>query len=196
MSDRPLPQQSLASSLADLQLSAVKPSSAGVWMAAFWEVVGAKWSGIDVLRMEKFLLLVRRVFCAGARWVLEGATKGKGKEGEMRAGVFVEALKGGPLGRYEDGDKEMPLGLRLHVVDLWADELDRAGALGDGPAAQTAAAKKMVEGVGELARGLTKGGPSKPLRTKAAESLADERLPWYEAPAPEEEEAGWEGFGD
>ena len=101
------------------------------------------------------------------------------------------------MGGEEDGEgKEMPLGLRLHVVDLWVDELERAGALGDGPAAQSAGAKKMVEGVGELVRGLTKGGPSKPLRTKAAESLSDERLPWYEEPAPEEEDAGWEGFGD
>lgn len=165
-------------------------------MGAFWEVVGAKWSGIDVLRMEKFLLLVRRVFCGGARWVLAGAEK-KGKEGEVRAGAFIEALREGPLGGEEDGEgKEMPLGLRLHVVDLWVDELERAGALGDGPAAQSAAAKKLVEGVGELVRGLTKGGPSKPLRTRAEESLVDERLPWYEAPGQEDEDAGWEGFGD
>lgn len=182
MADRPLPQQALASSLAELQLTCLRAPSAGVWMAAFWEVVGGKWTGIDVLRMEKFLLLVRRVFGAGVRWVVEG------QEGEERSEVFLDVLREWPLSK----EDKIPLGLRLHVIDIWVDELERAGALG----ADDARVKKLVVDVGEVVRGVTTGVPSKPLRVKAAESLNDERLPWYEAPEAEEEDAGWEGFGD
>lgn len=183
MSDRPLPQQSLAASLADLQLTSLRPPSAATWMSAFWEVVSSKWTSIDVLRMEKFLLLVRRVFGAGVRWVMEG------EKGEERKEVFLGVLKDWPFGEREG---EVPLGLRLHVVDIWVDELERAGAL----ESKDEGVKALVEGMGEVVRGVTTGVPSKPLRERAKESLEDERLPWYEAPEAEEEDAGWEGFGD
>lgn len=185
MADRPLPQQSLAASLADLQLECVRPPSAGVWMSAFWEVVSSKWTSIDVLRMEKFLLLVRRVFCAGVRWAMEA-----GKEEEERREVLLGVLREWPF----CAEEKVPLGLRLHVVDVWVDELERVGALGSADAD----VKALVVGVAEAVRGLTEGVPSKPLREKARESLNDERLPWYEAPNEEdrEEEAVWTGFGD
>ena len=182
MADRPLAQQSLAASLADLQLTCVRAPSAAVWMAAFWEVVAAKWTGIDVLRMEKFLLLVRRVVCAGMRWVMEG------KEEEDRVEVYLDVLREWPFSKEE----KVPLGLRLHVVDIWVDELERVKAL----ESEDAKVKALVVGLGEVVRGVTEGVPSKPLREKAKESLNDERLPWYEAPEEDEEEAGWEGFGD
>ncbi|SPO04131.1 related to RRP1 protein [Cephalotrichum gorgonifer] len=189
MCDRPIPQQNLASELADLLL--VVPGAkegaglaVGVWLSAFWEVVGAKWTTIDVLRMEKFLLLVRRVTCASLKWAAEeGGDSG-------RVDVLTRAMGEWPLSTDVD---RAALGLRLHVVDIWVDELERAGALGDDAGEN---AKKVVEGMGELVRGIMGDYPSKPLRTKAEESLRDERLPWYEEPEEEDGPDGWQGFGE
>ena len=112
----------------------------------------------------------------------------EGQEGEERGLVLLEVLREWPFSREE----KVPLGLRLHVVDVWVDELERAGAL----ESEDVGIKGLVVDMGEVVRGVTTGVPSKPLREKAKESLNDERLPWYEAPEEEEEDAGWEGFGD
>ena len=164
MTDRPLPQQALANELAHL-LFTLRPSSAISWLQGFWSVMSMQWTDIDVLRMEKFLLLVRRVFAAQLRWVKE--RKYKGSE--------VEALETNVLKEWcfaEDGDlRRVHVGIRLHILDLWVDELERGGLLED------EAAQNFVKRMGEMVDRL-KSCVVKPVRARANESYVDERLPW------------------
>ncbi|PKS06685.1 hypothetical protein jhhlp_006759 [Lomentospora prolificans] len=180
---------SLSPSSAPGDAGVIHQDCARPWMAAFWEIVASEWTtGIDVLRMEKFLLLVRRFVCACFSWAREVDYV------RERVEVVVAVLAEWPLEK-EQGLDKVPLGLRLHVLDVWVDEVERSGVLAE--VEEKDGARKLVDGVGDLVRALTKGFPSKPLRQKAANSLDDERLPWYSAPeVADEDDDGWAGFQD
>ncbi|RMJ15737.1 hypothetical protein CDV36_004553 [Fusarium kuroshium] len=183
MTDRPVPQQRLATDLANLVFT-LQPACAIPWLRGFWVVVGAGWTDIDVLRLEKFLLLVRRVFAAHVKLARERGWK----DGDVEAIVGV-------LAEYPfdvEGDlRKSPVGIRLHALDIWVDELEREEALKD------EAAMGFVKAVGELVQAL-KRCPVKPVRERAGDSYEDERLPWAEAEADgsDRDDEEWGGFDD
>ena len=82
----------------------------------------------------------------------------------------------------------IPNGMRFHVIDVYVDEMERVGALGEGSEAP-------VERLLEPLRGLVKSSPTKPVRVKA---LEDERLPGNEKDVgnTEKEDDGWGGITD
>ncbi|RYO88913.1 hypothetical protein DL766_004277 [Monosporascus sp. MC13-8B] len=203
MCDRPVPQQNLCAELASLQ-SSLPPSPPGgeeqavtQWLAAFWQTMAREWTGIDVLRLEKFLLLVRRVFGASVAWV---RVAGAGEEGKQRRrDALLKLFAEWPLETSGDLSK-VPVGLRLHVLDIWVDEVERAGFLGEGEEGDEddlAFLRRMRELVQVQVK-----SPSKPVRARAKESLADERLPWNtsredgDADESGDDEDGWAGFKD
>ncbi|KAJ1334189.1 Nucleolar protein,Nop52 [Microdochium nivale] len=296
MCDRPVPQQNLCADLAGLL--ATISSSAGkadrdgpqgvavgdsvetqvvvAWLSAFWETLAREWTSIDVLRLEKFLLLVRRVLGASLAWAVASPGVGSGKSAvaskknkkaaaaaassKKRKGVkavdledehdeqqkdtaatapsstlsgrqtaLIQLLREWPL----DGTGDLgrvPVGLRLHVMDIWVDEAEKAGVFVAASAASTSEEEEEESSKGEVSasaaappasaflealRDLVEaqsGSPSKPVRARAKESLADERLPWNEARATsddgqgededmgggedKEEKDGWGGFDD
>ncbi|KAI0025394.1 Nop52-domain-containing protein [Xylariomycetidae sp. FL0641] len=173
MADRPIPQQNLCAELADL-ISALSPSSpdaevvAGAWLTAFWSVMAREWTGIDVLRLEKFLLLVRRVFGAALDWA---------RSSEKRTDAFLRSLAAYPLEPAGDLAK-CPVGLRLHVLDLWVDEAARLGLLQAAPADTTEAERDLLARLRALVEDQAQS-TCKPVRLRARESLADERLSGY-----------------
>ena len=59
MSDKPLTQQRLARDLADLVTVLKGHENFLGFVDAFWKTMAREWSGIDALRMDKFLYLVR-----------------------------------------------------------------------------------------------------------------------------------------
>ncbi|RYP13562.1 hypothetical protein DL765_006827 [Monosporascus sp. GIB2] len=214
MCDRPVPQQNLCAELASLQ-SSLPPSPQGGeeqavtrWLAAFWQTMAREWTGIDVLRLEKFLLLVRRVFGASVAWArVAGAGAGAGPEEgkQRRRDALLELFAEWPLETSGDLSK-VPVGLRLHVLDIWVDEVERAGFLGgaeegdeegDNDEEDLAFMRRMRELVQVQVK-----SPSKPVRARANESLADERLPWNksredgDADESGDDEDGWVGFKD
>lgn len=90
MSDRPRTQQRLAVDLADL-LTPMEEKNFVPFLEAFWITMVREWNGIDVLRMDKFLLLVRTYLAGSFRYL--GARK-------WEAGIVekvVEVLKEVPL---------------------------------------------------------------------------------------------------
>ncbi|KAF4979611.1 hypothetical protein FZEAL_4240 [Fusarium zealandicum] len=182
MTDRPLPQQRLATDLAAL-LFTLRPACAIPWLRAFWAVLGAQWTGIDVLRLEKFLLLVRRVFTSHLRLARERGWK----DGDVEA--IVGVLAEYPFDK--EGDlRKTPVGIRLHVLDIWVDELEREEAL------KEPEAEGMIKGMGELVEAL-KRCPVKPVRERAAECYDDERLPWGQPKSDnEEDDEEWGGIDD
>ncbi|KAM0344885.1 hypothetical protein ACHAPU_007017 [Fusarium lateritium] len=183
MTDRPLPQQRFATDLANL-LFTLKPVCAIPWLRGFWVVVGAQWTGIDVYRLEKFLLLVRRVFASHVRLARERGWK----DGDVEA--IVAVLAEYPFDK--EGDmRKVPVGIRLHAMDIWVDELEREEALKD-PEAET-----FIKSLGEVVLAL-KTCPVKPVRARAVECYEDERLPWVQATSGDEQEDDdeWGGIED
>ncbi|KAK3339017.1 nucleolar protein,Nop52-domain-containing protein [Neurospora tetraspora] len=93
MCDRAIPQQTLAQELADL-IYILPRESVVPWLRGFWATMSREWTSIDVLRMEKFLLLVRRVVGASFRW-MKGAQDGRE---DVSAATATKTKKGGKKG--------------------------------------------------------------------------------------------------
>ncbi|GJN83169.1 hypothetical protein PLIIFM63780_006717 [Purpureocillium lilacinum] len=221
MTDRPRPQQALAADLAALLLTSLRdPRCAAPWLRGFWAVLSAQWPRVDALRMDKFLLLVRRVFAAQLRWVRErgycdpaapadakheGKEEEEEEEREYKEGRDpVEDVMRVLEQCTFDVDEEFrtALGLRLHVLDLWVDELEREGCLT--PLTSAADANKdarraaFVARIGDMVERLRRS-PVKSVRARAQESYDDERLPWgtpADAEDDEDEDMGDAGDDD
>lgn len=188
MTDRPKPQQALAADLAGLVLALRAPCVVGPWLRAFWHVLGAQWTSIEALRLDKFLLLVRRVWAAMVRYAARA-------ESAVVLAVCREYVFDGDGG--DAGLGVLPLGLKLHVLDIWVDELEREGVLAEEKN------KAWVREMGDLVEALRRNG-TRVVRERAKESYEDERLPWAARPMEEDEEGeedededeGWGGIDD
>lgn len=113
-SDRPRPQQRLAADLGQLFL-VVPEKNFYNFALAFWKVIAREWVGIDHHRLDKFLLLVRRVLFYQLKRLSESQW-----DSEMVTG-FLNALKKSPL----SGDNKVPTGITYHLIDIYADEVER-----------------------------------------------------------------------
>jgi ribosomal RNA-processing protein 1 len=220
MCDRPLPQQALAQDLADLIY--VLPDNEEVvaaWLRGFWATMAREWTGVDVLRLEKFLLLVRRVLGASLAWMKvreeEGRPetqkkrkssgkekKGKGKWDAKKVDAVVGVLADYPFVLEEDAkprqraeDKEeereekdddqltpkfVPVGLKLHALDIWVDEAEKVGLLED----EDDEAKEIMRRITEIVDTLEKNTTSPGVRIRAKQSLLDDRLPFNNIEGP------------
>ncbi|OAP54217.1 hypothetical protein AYL99_11318 [Fonsecaea erecta] len=102
-----------------------------VWATAFWETVSREWSSIDQWRMNKVLLLVRlfvrELFSLALGWATTstGDASTPTPTPQSRVGSQLQILEAWPLSPRE---RKVPDGLRLHVLDVWVDEL--GGQLG------------------------------------------------------------------
>jgi len=112
----------------------------------------------------------------------------EGKVVEEQLALLVEV----PFNVHE---VRLPNGLRFHVIDIWVDELERVGVLGEGEEEEEERKKRIEVLMGPL-RVLAKESPTKAVRIKAKEALADERLPGNDKPEKEVEEDGWGGIQD
>ncbi|KAM7189520.1 Nucleolar protein,Nop52 domain containing protein [Rhypophila sp. PSN 637] len=193
MCDRAIPQQNLCNDLADLIY--ILPREAVIpWLRGFWSTMSREWTGIDVLRLEKFLLLVRRVVGASFRWMKGGGGKDSQVADESWDNERVhdilsllsefpfaldEELKneeGGDKQHQEEQDKlaprKIPVGVKLHVLDIWVDEAEKVGMLEESDEKAQAILQRIVEQVDIL----EKRTISPAVRVRSKESLADDRL--------------------
>ena len=207
MCDKVLPQQALCLELSGLH-KYLPAASVPTWWRAFWQVMGLEWTtGIDGFRMNKFLLLVRRTVGAMFLWPKYESSW------DASASAHVLSL----LGEFpfeQSGDlRKMPVGLRLHVLDIWVDELDASGML-----AAASEDDKALDFVTKLSQSVEKllMCPCKASRIRAKETLRDERLRWKGKDKPksgdvlsgnteqstmqhlrlQQEEDVWNGFDD
>ncbi|KAI2620787.1 nucleolar protein,Nop52-domain-containing protein [Xylaria nigripes] len=193
MCDRPIPQQNLCAELAGL-LDVLPDAAVAPWLASFWEIIGREWTSIDVLRLEKFLLLVRRVLGAGLAWATSDA------DGNKRADALLQNLAAWPLETSDDLSR-VPVGLRLHVLDIWVDEVAKLGLFDDGKKKRKAS-REFLDRLVLLVQAQTKS-TCKPVRLRAKETLADERLLGNvekdgagKAVTKGSGDDGWDGFED
>lgn len=263
MCDRPLPQQQLCTDLAAV-LWALPAAAVPRWLRAFWATMAREWTtGIDVLRMEKFLLLVRRMLGVSLVWMQQqqqqgedkskGKNKGKGNgngrgskkraaSGEskgaageevrydaQRVEVILTVLADWPFrtdeagrrregseeddeeeeeekkeeGQQEEGEdlvpKAVPVGLKLHALDIWVDEAEKAGLLAEGEDDKdkdTLSGREVLRRLNDVVDRLASQTLSKAVRIRSKESLADDRLPWNEKKETEEADGEWGGLDD
>ncbi|KAK5634472.1 hypothetical protein RRF57_010185 [Xylaria bambusicola] len=200
MCDRPIPQQNLCAELAGL-ISVLPDEAVGPWLAAFWETVGREWTGIDVYRLEKFMLLVRRMLGASLAWVCEVLAKEaateetkKSRRSLVRIDALLENLASWPF-ETEDNLSKVPVGLRLHVLDIWIDEVEKLGLLDAEKTGEPG--RQFLDRLGLLIEAQTRS-TCKPVRLRAKEMLADDRLPWNADNAGDDEvgESAKDGSGD
>ncbi|KAI1415440.1 Nop52-domain-containing protein [Hypoxylon sp. FL1857] len=206
MCDRPIPQQNLCAELADLLsvLPAPKDNEGAVvipFLQAFWATLAREWTAIDVLRMEKYLLLVRRVFGASLAWVGNGKDKNGTTWAGTRANGMLQLLEEWPLEK-TGNLSTVPVGLRLHVLDIWVDEAEKAELLKEKEGSGSSeGSHDFLSRLRHMVEAQSKS-PCKPVQARAKESLADERLPWNEVDSPDKMDDGhndrgsWDGFDD
>ncbi|KAF2761631.1 Nop52-domain-containing protein [Pseudovirgaria hyperparasitica] len=159
MSDKRPVQQRLANDLASL-VDILPHETVLPFLSAFWKTMAAQWSEIDRLRMDKFLLLIRRYLHTSFKFLSHDNWK---NTSDITA--HAEVLQTTPLNIY---DSKIPNGLRLHVADIFIDELDRVDEERQGHMPLNT----MLEPLKELG---TKS-PTKPVRERVKEALEDERL--------------------
>lgn len=158
MSDRPRTQQLLANDFADL-VDVLKPSNIIPFLDAFWKTMAREWTGIDKLRMDKYLYLVRRYLNVT---FVKGLKNAGGEGLERFVGVLVET----PL---HPSELRVPNGLRYHVLDIFADELEKAAgevSVGD------EVLRVLIQPVVDIAE----KSPTKSIRKRGRETLDDERM--------------------
>jgi len=195
MSDKPRTQQELARQLAGLV--EVLPDDAFLgFMEAFWETMKREWMGIDVLRMDKFLYLVRQYLRAG--WEYWARRSWERKELLVS---YLDLLAKIPL---SPKDMKVPDGMRYHVIDIYVDELEKADEKKEG--------KMPVELLLRPLQAISRESATKKVRERAKEALNDERLASWngddtglrqnsvsavtENDDADEEDEEWEGIDD
>ncbi|KAK6353759.1 hypothetical protein TWF730_008186 [Orbilia blumenaviensis] len=184
LSDRPRTQQRLADELASL-VEVLKPHNVITFLEAFWTTMTREWTSIDSLRMDKFMLLVRRYLAAELRRLKAAGWD----EGVVRR--RNEVLEGTAL---HPTNSKMPDGLRYHVIDIFVDELIKATKVEkeadegadeeeDEEMEEKEAEEDQYDITPEQAevvllpfRKLQKETLSKPIRKNVTEMLEDERL--------------------
>ena len=101
------------------------------WTTAFWETICREWPNIDQWRMNKVLLLVRFFLREQFRLLFDRAVNDSADAKKVAMAQII-TLEAWPLSPRE---RKVPDGLRLHVLDVWVDELTT----------QRSAAKKLVD---------------------------------------------------
>ncbi|KAJ2704737.1 hypothetical protein FB645_003018 [Coemansia sp. IMI 203386] len=118
LSDMPLVQQELSWDLANMILKC-KGANRASFVRAFWETVCREWYDIDKHRVDKYLLLMRRIVFFTLR--------------SMYQSDWDAQLVGEYMGIYSQfpvnpNDPKVPHSTRLHVADVFVDELVRLSA--------------------------------------------------------------------
>ncbi|KZF26379.1 nucleolar [Xylona heveae TC161] len=164
MSDRPRTQQQLAIDLAGL-VDVLPDETALAFLEAFWKTMSREWTGIDVLRMDKFLMLVRAYLNASFRYLAKIRWESR------RVEKYMDILSELP---FNCTDPKIPNGLRFHAIDIYVDEIDKV----DTPRSGNIPLDQLLQPL----RKLQKDCPTKVVRTRAKEALSDERLNDWENP--------------
>ena len=177
-SDKPLTQQRLARDLADL-LTIVKGHANFLgFVSAFWKTIAREWSGIDALRMDKFLYLVRCYVSKG----FECVKKREWEDVEMLE-AYLDILASVPL---NVADLKIPNGVRYHVVDIYVDELEKVNKERNAP----------LEKILAPMRELGEKSVTKAVRLRAQGALKDERLQdWKRERTHETADSSGDDFG-
>ncbi|XP_050034669.1 uncharacterized protein Nnp-1 [Dermacentor andersoni] len=116
MSDKPFVQQELANSIAGLVHCFARRDQSLLFLEAFFKTMAREWFAIDRFRLEKFMMLVRRCFRQGVAFAYGDTWN------DENITAFCNTLK---ITALCPNSEAIPLGFRLHVVDVFLQELAR-----------------------------------------------------------------------
>ncbi|PSK55311.1 hypothetical protein B9Z65_2700 [Elsinoe australis] len=168
------------------------------FVRAFWITIAREWEGIDKARLDKFLFLVRRMVLVGFEGCKREKNPSSSKDEQDSSEVdeeeeeeeyewdvelldgYLQILKELPLNAK---DQKTPAGLKLHVIDVFVDEMDKADSN------RTMDLKKALGPLTVLGR----ESMTKTVRARAKEALEDERVKDWTG---ERGESEGEGNGD
>lgn len=118
--DKPKPQENLAESIGELYSSFIPSESFIPFLEAFWKIINKEWPNIDHWRIDKNLLMVRRIlrhsfkFLQKNNWSID-------EEGEN---TLLKQFTNVIYEKVLSGDKTIPLALLYHITDIYLDELE------------------------------------------------------------------------
>eukprot|EP00938_MAST-03A_sp_MAST-3A-sp1_P005383 g5383.t1 len=115
MSDKRPVQQELAKTISKLVHCFRETEDAMSFVACFYDTINREWGGLDSLRMDKFLSLIRNVFCQTLVYAIR-----KDWEDESLTAFTCLVLK----------QMQTRNGLRRHLVDIFWNEIDRSMQIG------------------------------------------------------------------
>ena len=122
LTDKPVVQDEMANSLATLARELSRPENVHAFFAAYLELMRLEWIKIDYLRMNKYLMQLRRMVL---EWLL-ALDRAAWSGAEVDA--FVRHLTDALLARQADG-------LRMHLAAVFVQEMREAGAASRAPPA-------------------------------------------------------------
>ncbi|XP_044260629.1 ribosomal RNA processing protein 1 homolog [Tribolium madens] len=114
MSDKPLVQEECAENIASL-VHALPVEGAVLFYKCGMTILMNEWFGIDQLRLDKFLMFVRRLL-RQAFFILKNQNWGRDS-----AHKFSETLSETIL----DPQRQKPMGLLMHFVEIYLEELSK-----------------------------------------------------------------------
>ena len=113
LSDKPLVQQQMAERLAGMQ-DGMREVRWMVVVRGFWVMIRREWTGIDRLRLDKYMTWVRCMLAHSLRYL------GKRRWEEGMVGQWMDMMTELPLANNQE-----QRGLFLHVADIFVTELGR-----------------------------------------------------------------------
>lgn len=111
MSDKPLPQENLATNIASLIHCFENAKVSVRFFSTFLQTMANEWNGIDQWRIDKFMMLVRRVL----RELFVELKDNNWSEGLVKE--LSEKMKQSVLGQ------STPRGLFMHFTEIFLEEL-------------------------------------------------------------------------
>ena len=113
LADKPLPQQAMAERLAAMQDGMRQVRWLDV-VRGFWVMIRREWTGIDRLRLDKYMTWVRCMLAHSLRYL------GKRHWDEALVQQWMDVMAELPL-----ANNQQQRGLFLHVADIFVTELGR-----------------------------------------------------------------------
>ncbi|NWS55987.1 RRP1B protein, partial [Chunga burmeisteri] len=118
MQDKPLLQEELADSISQLIHVIQNTEARHLFIQTFWQTMNREWNGIDNLRLDKFYMLMRMIL----RQSFEVLKRNEWDESLIE--LFLQLL----MKEVMEPDSNAPIGIKLHFIDIYLDELAKVGA--------------------------------------------------------------------
>ncbi|NWS66479.1 RRP1B protein, partial [Crotophaga sulcirostris] len=118
MQDKPLLQEELADNISQLIHVFQNAEARHLFIQTFWQTMNREWNGIDNLRLDKYYMLMRRIL----RQSFEVLKRNEWDES------LIELLLQLLMKEVMDPDSNAPMGIKLHFIDIYLDELAKVGA--------------------------------------------------------------------
>uniref|UniRef100_A0A1B6MJI1 Ribosomal RNA processing protein 1 homolog n=1 Tax=Graphocephala atropunctata TaxID=36148 RepID=A0A1B6MJI1_9HEMI len=113
MSDKPLVQEELAEEISNLVHSFASFKASLLFVETFFASLSVEWFGIDQLRLDKFMMLVRRF--VRQSFELVARIEWPEEQVQQLADVYYKTLSAAPLG------------LNMHIIEIFCEELAKVG---------------------------------------------------------------------